>query len=78
MVKAESATIGGWHMEGEYSYLNRRAAEERLAAAQAVNAKARNAHLAMAEYFETRLRAADIKSPRSAVRLVRTTGGAAA
>jgi hypothetical protein len=70
------ATIGGWLMEAEYLYLNRRVTEEREAATHAAHPKARRAHLAMAEYFETRLRVAKTESRRSAVHLVDSTNGA--
>ena len=63
-------------METEYLYLNRRVSEEREAATHAAHPKARRAHLAMAEYFETRLRTADAEARRSAVHLVGATNGA--
>ena len=65
-------------MEAESTYLNRRVSEEREAAIHAEHPKARQAHLAMAEYFETRLRVAQADSRRSAVHLVGTSNGAAA
>jgi hypothetical protein len=65
-------------MEAEYLYLNRRVSEEREAAIHAEHPKARKAHLAMAEYFETRLRVADAESRRSAVHLVEPNGAHAA
>jgi hypothetical protein len=61
-------------MEAEYLYLNRRVSEEREAAIHAEHPKARKAHLAMAEYFETRLRVADAENRRSAVHLVEPNG----
>jgi hypothetical protein len=63
-------------METEFLYLNRRVTEERLAATHAIHPKARQAHLAMAEYFETRLRTAETR--QSAVHLVGAGEGATA
>jgi hypothetical protein len=62
-------------METEFSYLNRRVSEEREAAIHAEHPKARNAHLLMAEYFETRLRVAGMETNRSAFRLVGSEDG---
>jgi uncharacterized protein (DUF2461 family) len=62
--------IGGWLMEAENLYLNRRAIEERLAAMRAAHPRARKAHLDLAEHYEMRLRAAEAVARRSAVRLV--------
>jgi hypothetical protein len=65
-------------METEFLYLNRRITEERFAATRALHPKARQAHLAMAEYFETRLRTAEADTRRSAVHLVGSGEGATA
>ena len=65
-------------METEFSYLNRRVSEEREAATHAAHPKARNAHLLMAEYFETRLRVAEAETNRSAFRLVGAGNGVSA
>jgi hypothetical protein len=65
-------------MEAEFSYLNRRVSEEREAAIHAEHPKARRAHLAMAEYFETRLRVAEAETNRSAFHLVGSSSGASA
>ena len=43
-------------MEKERVYLNRRAGEERQAATKAADSRARDAHIAMAEQYEARLR----------------------
>lgn len=65
-------------METEFSYLTRRVGEEREAAIHAEHPKARRAHLAMAEYFETRLRVAEAETNRSAFHLVGSSSGATA
>ena len=63
-------------METEFLYLNRRVSEEREAAVHAEHPKARQAHLLMAEYFETRLRVAESETKRSAFHLVGSGKGA--
>ena len=65
-------------MESDLLYLNRRVSEEREAAVQAEHPKARRAHLAMAEYFETRLRVAEAETNRSSFHLVGSSGANAA
>lgn len=63
-------TIGGWRMEADLSYYERRSAEERAAASAAIDAHAREVHLELAQRYDEQVTRLGVEVRRSELRLV--------